>query len=58
MPVTQEVKLFDLNDIALAVGQSLKIRTTSPVVDLLDEECPEGETWIVRMQVRIEITES
>ncbi len=43
-------------EISIPVGTSLKIRTTPPAVDLLDEECPAGKVWTAR--VIVEITET
>ena len=52
-----EVKIFTLSGHEVVAGQTLKIQTSPEGEDILEELCPEGEGWEVRIQVRIEITD-
>ena len=44
------------SEIAVAVGQSLKIETTPNGIEVLNTECPTGKQWSVR--IIVEITET
>ena len=58
MPATtHETKrnVIDVHGITITGGQTLKIETSSE--DILEEECPEGETWTVTMHIEISISD-
>ena len=54
--VTPATHKFGTDTFAMVAGKSLRIETTPGGVEVLDEECPPGKAWAVR--VIVEITET
>lgn len=49
--------VIDMHSIAVTGGQTLKIETSPGGEDILEEVCPEGETWTVSIHIQISITD-
>lgn len=60
MPATKHENkrsIIDVRDIVVTEGQTLKIETTPNGEDVLEETCPQGQTWTVNMHIEISITD-
>lgn len=53
--VKSKRSLLDIHSITVTAGQTLKIETTPDGEDILEEVCPEGEAWDVRIHIEINI---
>lgn len=60
MPATKHENkrsIIDVHGITVTEGQTLKIETSPSGEEILEELCPEGETWAVTMHIEIAITD-
>ena len=51
--VTAKTRKYGTDEVACPAGRSLKIETSPGGDDILDEECPAGKEWVVRVSVEI-----
>lgn len=60
MPVTKHENkrnVIDVHGITVAEGQTLRVRTSPPIEDVVKEKCPQGQTWTVSMHIEISIAD-
>ena len=50
---TAAMRKYGTTEVACPAGRSLRIETAPGGEELLDEECPAGKAWMVRVTVEI-----
>lgn len=51
--ITAKTRKYGTDEVACPAGRSLRVETTPAGSELLDEECPAGKAWVVRVSVEI-----